>query len=144
MKAFILIGMVLVLGLSASGTAAQTNPSATAQPGADPAITASGAIGEVTVIDAGAKQMIIKTDAGSLVTVVLNDATSYMRVAPGEKPSGFLMKRCKPKRRWSRAQRRSDGLMLQAISMVESERRRNLTRRVESSRESPGVKRSGC
>jgi len=68
--------MVLVLGLSAAGTAAQ--------PGADPAITPNGAIGEVKVIDAGAKQMIIKTDAGSLVTVVLNDATAYMRVAPGE------------------------------------------------------------
>ena len=41
-------------------------------------------IGEVKAIDAGARQMTVKTDAGSLVTVVLNDATSYMRLPPGE------------------------------------------------------------
>src|SRR6185295_7844415 len=50
----------------------------------DPSISANRAMGEVKIIDAAAKQLIIKTDAGSLVTVTLSDATSYMRVAPGE------------------------------------------------------------
>lgn len=86
MKAFffaIAIGSILVL--STGRAVAQTVPAATAsQQGSDPSITPNGAIGEVKVIDAAGKQLIIKTDAGSLVTVVLNDATSYMRVAPGE------------------------------------------------------------
>jgi hypothetical protein len=73
------LGLVLVLSSTA---AAQGTPSA--PQAADPAITPNGAVGEVKVIDAAGKQMIIKTDAGSLVTVVLNDATTYMRVAPGE------------------------------------------------------------
>src|SRR6185295_10021017 len=50
----------------------------------DPSISANRAMGEVKIIDAAAKQLIIKTDAGALVTVTLSDATSYMRVAPGE------------------------------------------------------------
>jgi transcription antitermination factor NusG len=87
MKAFIfVIGLFSVLVFSTSGVSAQTAPAPTAAPQAsDPAITQNGAVGEVKVIDAAGKQLIIKTDAGSLVTVVLNDATSYMRVAPGEK-----------------------------------------------------------
>ena len=84
MKAFIIvIALVSVLVLSTSGAAAQTTPSTTAA-ASDSSITPNGAIGEVKVIDAAGKQIIIKTDAGSLVTVVLNDATTYMRVAPGE------------------------------------------------------------
>ncbi|MBC8031005.1 MAG: hypothetical protein H7Z16_12905 [Pyrinomonadaceae bacterium] len=82
MKSFLFIaalGLVLVLSSTA---AAQGTPSA--PQAADPAITPNGAVGEVKVIDAAGKQMIVKTDAGSLVTVVLNDATTYMRVAPGE------------------------------------------------------------
>jgi len=86
MKAlFFVIALVLVLILGGSGADAQTTPSAPgAQQTADPAITPSGAIGEVTAINVVGKQMIVKTDAGSLVTVVLNDNTTYMRVAPGE------------------------------------------------------------
>ncbi len=85
MKAFYLalaIGSILVL--SGDGAVAQTAPAPASQQTSDPAITPNGVIGEVKVIDAAGKQLIIKTDAGSLVTVVLNDATSYMRVAPGE------------------------------------------------------------
>ena len=52
--------------------------------GADPGIAAKHAIGEVTAIDAAAKQMTIKTDAGSTVSVVLGDKTTYKRLAPGE------------------------------------------------------------
>jgi Cu/Ag efflux protein CusF len=43
------------------------------------------AIGAVTAIDAGAKQIIIKTDAGAEVKVALQDSTTYQRVPPGEK-----------------------------------------------------------
>jgi hypothetical protein len=91
MKApFFAIALVLVGVLAGSSAQAQTTPSPAATsspasaPAADPSISPNRALGEVKVIDAAAKQLIIKTDAGSLVTVVLSDATSYMRVAPGE------------------------------------------------------------
>jgi hypothetical protein len=88
MKApFIAFALALVGVLAGSGAQAQTTPAATsaaAPQTGDPSISPNRALGEVKVKDAAAKQLIIKTDAGSLVTVVLNDATSYMRVAPGE------------------------------------------------------------
>jgi hypothetical protein len=84
MKApFLAIALVLIgvlAGLSAD--AQTTNPTAQVT---DENITPNRAVGELKVIDAAARQLIVKTDAGSLVTVVLNDATTYMRVAPGEK-----------------------------------------------------------
>src|SRR5262249_36067396 len=46
---------------------------------------ANRAIGAVTGIDAGAKQITIKTDAGAEVKVALQDNTIYQRVPPGEK-----------------------------------------------------------
>ena len=52
--------------------------------GGDPNITAKYAIGEVKTIDTAAKQLTIKTDAGSMVTVSLNDKTTYKKLAPGE------------------------------------------------------------
>jgi len=52
--------------------------------GSDPNIAAKHAIGEIQSIDAAAKQVTIKTDAGSMVTVVLNDKTTYKKLAPGE------------------------------------------------------------
>jgi hypothetical protein len=86
MKApFLAIALVLVVVLAGPGAYAQTPATAASQQTADPGITPNGAIGEVKVIDVAGKQMIVKTDAGSLVTVVLNDDTAYMRVAPGEK-----------------------------------------------------------
>lgn len=88
MKApFLAIALALVGVLTGSGAQAQTTPAAqstTAQKAGDPSISPNRALGEVKVKDAAAKQLIIKTDAGSLVTVVLSDATSFMRVAPGE------------------------------------------------------------
>ncbi|MDQ2936601.1 MAG: hypothetical protein M3R67_03745 [Acidobacteriota bacterium] len=87
MKAlFLATALVLVLVLAGPGAEAQTTPSTSApQQSGDVGITPNGAIGEVKVIDAAAKQLIVKTDAGSLVTVALGDKTVYMRLAPGEK-----------------------------------------------------------
>jgi hypothetical protein len=42
-------------------------------------------IGEVTSIDAAAKQIKLKGDDGASYTVMLADNTSFLRVAPGEK-----------------------------------------------------------
>ena len=53
--------------------------------GSDPNIGPKHAIGEIKTIDAATKQLTIKTDAGSMVTVELNDKTTYKRLAPGEK-----------------------------------------------------------
>ena len=87
MKApFLAIALVLVGIFAGSSALAQTTPAAgaTTPKTGDPSISPNRALGEVKVIDAAAKQLIIKTDAGSLVTVALSDTTSYMRVAPGE------------------------------------------------------------
>ena len=75
---------IFALGALSSAIAQTTPAAAPAAQTGDPSISANRALGEVKVIDAAAKQLIIKTDAGSLVTVTLSDATSYMRVAPGE------------------------------------------------------------
>jgi hypothetical protein len=88
MKAlFIAFALVQLLLNAGSAANAQTTPApaASAQSAGDAGITPNGAIGEVKVIDAAGHQMIIKTDAGSLVTVAIDDATIYMRLAPGEK-----------------------------------------------------------
>jgi hypothetical protein len=50
----------------------------------DPGIAAKHAIGEITSVDAAAKQLTIKTDAGSIVAVSLSDKTTYKKLAPGE------------------------------------------------------------
>jgi hypothetical protein len=88
MKAlFLTIALVLVFvpaGFSVSAPQTNSSTSAPTQ-GGDSSITPNGAIGEVKVIDSGARQLIIKTDGGSLVTVALSDKTVYMRLAPGEK-----------------------------------------------------------
>lgn len=53
--------------------------------GADPGITPNGVIGEVAAVDAGSKQIFVKTDAGSVVIASLSDATQILRNPPGEK-----------------------------------------------------------
>jgi co-chaperonin GroES (HSP10) len=79
MKASFLALALVVCALSASSSLFAQTPAP-----ADVSITSNRALGEVKVIDKAGKQLIIKTDAGSLVNVVLNDASSYLRVAPGE------------------------------------------------------------
>lgn len=81
--AFALVQLLVIAGPAAKAQA--TTPTATTEQAGDAGITPNGAIGEVKVIDAPGRQLIIKTDAGSLVTVTLSDATVYMRLAPGEK-----------------------------------------------------------
>jgi Ni2+-binding GTPase involved in maturation of urease and hydrogenase len=86
MKApFLALSLAVFAVLAGSSANAQTNPTSASAPQAgDSSITANRALGEVKVIESAAKQLIIKTDAGSLITVVLSDSTSFMRVAPGE------------------------------------------------------------
>jgi hypothetical protein len=50
----------------------------------DPSIGPKHAIGEVKTIDSASKQLTIKTDAGSVLTVSLDEKTTYKRLAPGE------------------------------------------------------------
>ncbi len=42
-------------------------------------------IGEVVSVDAAARQIKVKTDKGEEITIPLQDQTSYLRMAPGEK-----------------------------------------------------------
>ncbi|MCU1273364.1 MAG: hypothetical protein JWO48_795, partial [Bryobacterales bacterium] len=50
-----------------------------------PAAKLDRVIGEVTAIDAGAKQLTVKSDAGAAVTANLDDKTLYLSIPPGEK-----------------------------------------------------------
>ncbi len=52
--------------------------------GNDPAITATRVFGKITEINAPAGQFTVKTEAGSVVTVNVNDKTTYERMPPGE------------------------------------------------------------
>ena len=82
-KNLVLFVLVLMTTASIAFGQAATGPSAASQTG-DQSITPNRVIGEVKAIDSASKQLIVKTDAGSLVNAVLSDATTYMRVAPGE------------------------------------------------------------
>lgn len=83
MKAlFLAVAPAFIFALAGVAVVAQPAASSASQQAEDKSITPNRAQGEVKVIDAAGKQLILKTDGGSLVTVALNDATSYMRVAP--------------------------------------------------------------
>lgn len=83
MKAlFSAIAPALILFFASVGVCAQPAPSSSPVQAEDKSITPNRALGEVKVIDAAGKQLILKTDAGSLVSVALPDNISYMRVAP--------------------------------------------------------------
>lgn len=71
-KVFALILLALTLSMSAL---AQTS---------DPAITATRVFGKITEINAPAGEMTVKTDAGSVVSVKLNEKTTYERMPVGE------------------------------------------------------------
>lgn len=78
-----LLILILVSSTIAWGQASGTGTAAAPQ-GGDAGITPNRVIGEVKAIDATSKTLIVKTDAGALITATLNDATQFMRVAPGE------------------------------------------------------------
>ncbi len=88
MEKFRLICALAGLALVAS-PARDTN--VYAQGGVNPPAQGSGSaaaqtrvLGEVTSIDSVANRMTVKTDAGATVTVILNEATKYMRIPAGE------------------------------------------------------------
>ncbi len=79
---FLVIAFVFMVapgGVRVYGQNPQPSPAAQA---GDPGITTSRVIGEVKSIDKA--QIVVKTDAGSPVNVILSDATSYLRLAPGD------------------------------------------------------------
>jgi hypothetical protein len=80
MRTFFFAVAIGLITLSASIPASVAQTPA----GSDPNISAKHAIGEITAIDAAAKQLTIKTDAGSVMTVSLSDKTTYKKLAPGE------------------------------------------------------------
>ena len=82
-KNLVLFVLVLLTTASIAFGQAATGTPAVSQSG-DQSITPNRVIGEVKAIDSASKQLVVKTDAGSLVNAVLSDATTYMRVAPGE------------------------------------------------------------
>ena len=67
------------------GQTPQQPPAPASQSSADAGVTPNGVIGEVTALDRTSMQMSVRTDAGTIVSVILNSATSYMRLPPGEK-----------------------------------------------------------
>jgi hypothetical protein len=50
-----------------------------------PAAKLDRVIGEITAIDAGAKQLHLKSDTGVVIAATVDDNTNYLRVPPGEK-----------------------------------------------------------
>lgn len=89
MRKFFALLTLVSLALTATGTDAQQTGStaATAQtpPAAQgtPGITPNRVSGEVTAIDAAAKTITVKADGSSaLVTIMLNEKTSYLRAKP--------------------------------------------------------------
>lgn len=75
MKKLVFALVLLALTLATAGAQAQ---------GTDPAITATRVFGKVTEINAPAGEVTVKTDAGSVVSVKLNEKTSYERMPVGE------------------------------------------------------------
>jgi hypothetical protein len=65
-----------------SGVFSQSTP---APQTTDAGISAGRVIGEVTGVDASTRQVTLKTDGGSVVTVAVDDRTSFMRAQPGAK-----------------------------------------------------------
>lgn len=115
--------LALAVGsVNAHGQGAQPTHAAASQT-ADTSITANGVIGEVTAIDAAANRLTVKTDAGTSVSVMLNEKTAYMRLAPGEKTLANavkiqLMDVTLGDRVWARGKVAEDQKSVPAIALV--------------------------
>ena len=82
-KAFLILAIVAsVFATGALKAFAQTTEGATPAK-TDRSVTANRVIGEVTAIDATAKQVTVKSDSGLPVAVVLDDKSLYLRTRPG-------------------------------------------------------------
>src|SRR5262249_12734189 len=60
-------------------------PAPATRQNADPAITATSVVGEVSIIIPPIRQMTVKTEAGSKVAVGISDKTVFLRIPPGER-----------------------------------------------------------
>ena len=81
-KIFLILALTLcALALGAQASAQTAQGAASTKPSTG--VTANRVIGEVTAIDATAKQVTVKTDAGASVVVALDDKSAYLRTRPG-------------------------------------------------------------
>lgn len=76
---FALITYALALGMPVSGQTVPPTPDTKT----DRSITANRVIGEVTGIDATAKQITVKSDRGTPVVAMLDDKSIFLRTRPG-------------------------------------------------------------
>lgn len=82
MNRFFLILAVCACALGAEAFA-QTTPGTTTATKPTTGVTTNRVIGEVTGIDATAKQVTVRTDAGASIVVALDDKSTYLRMKPG-------------------------------------------------------------
>ncbi|MBA2341040.1 MAG: hypothetical protein H0V88_11635 [Pyrinomonadaceae bacterium] len=79
---YALATFALTLAAASTGNVyGQSNPPAQASGNAP---SQTRVLGEVASIDAAANRITVKTDAGATVTVILSEATKYMRIPAGE------------------------------------------------------------
>lgn len=69
---------LLALAPAASAQTPQGGDAAAARP------ARQRLVGEVTAVDAAAKQLTVRADSGETVTVTTNEQTTYLRMPPGE------------------------------------------------------------
>ncbi|MDT4953938.1 MAG: hypothetical protein QOJ02_2076 [Acidobacteriota bacterium] len=81
-KPFLIFTLTACVLTAGAQVFAQTTESA-AQTKTDRSVTANRVIGEVTAIDATAKQVTVKSDSALLVVVILDDKSLYLRTRPG-------------------------------------------------------------
>jgi Cu/Ag efflux protein CusF len=85
MKKFFLIFALTACALTAGAQVYGQTTEGAAATKTNTSVTANRVIGEVTAIDATAKQVTVKSDAGTPVTVILDEKTLYFRTLPGAK-----------------------------------------------------------
>jgi Cu/Ag efflux protein CusF len=85
MKKFFLIFALTACALTAGAQVYGQTTEGAAATKTSTSVTANRVIGEVTAIDATAKQVTVKSDAGTPVAVMLDEKTIYLRTLPGAK-----------------------------------------------------------